>query len=154
MPLVVDPQCLDVNFNVEERVPAKVMEQFAEIVGAAQLARRTRRSAKPPHIGTLLSRLIQSVEAIEFWTSGSALVDSSNRCDFAAQAITRYLDMLGESDCASSGGGDDRGEGEFRQRRQRQQRERGRRESGSSMRGSELELQPAAAAAPSVNGFR
>jgi GTPase SAR1 family protein len=154
MPLVVDPQCLDVNFNVEERVPAKVMEQFAEIVGAAQLARRTRRSAEPPHIGTLLSRLIQSVEAIEFWTSGGALVDSSNRCDFAAQAITRYLDMLGESDCASSGGGDDRGEGEFRQRRQRQQRERGRRESGSSMRDSELELQPAAAAAPSVNGFR
>ena len=98
LPLVVDPQCLDVNFSAE-RIPAKVMEQYTDIMGAAQFAHRI----EPPRVGTLLSGIVQSVDAIKLWCSAGAPVDSTDQCDFAAQAVALCLDRLGESGIAGSG---------------------------------------------------
>jgi hypothetical protein len=127
LPLVVDPQCLDVHFSTD-RVPAKVMEQYAEIMKADQFAHRM----EPPRIGTLLTGLTQSADAIKLWSSGGIPIDTSNQCDFAAQAVALYLDRQAESASTYSDGNDDGGE--FWRQRQRRDRHR-------SGIGSELELQ-------------
>jgi hypothetical protein len=127
LPLVVDPQCLDVHFSAEQ-ISAKVMQQYTEVMGAAQFAHRTE---EPPRIGALLTRLTQSVDATKLWIRGGAPIDSSDQCDFAARAVVQYLDRLGESASTGLGDGDD-----SESRRQRQRRGRDRRSLGS-----ELEMQ-------------
>jgi hypothetical protein len=127
LPLVVDPQCFDVHFSTEQ-VPAKVMGPYTDIMGAAQFAHRMR----PPRIGALLSRLMQSADAIKLWSSGGVRVDSSNQCDIAARAVTLYLDRFEESAGADTDSSDD-GESEFRRRRQRKGQDR-------RSLGSELEM--------------
>jgi hypothetical protein len=123
LPLVVDPRCMDANFSTEQ-VPAKAMEQYASIMGAAQVAHRL----EPARIGALLTRLTQSADAIQLWSSGGVPVESSNQCDFAARSVSQYLDRLAESSSAS--GGDEGGSGgEFRERQR------------DSVRDSELQLQ-------------
>jgi hypothetical protein len=119
LPIVVDPQCLDVNFSAEQ-VPAKVIEQFAEVMGAAQFAHRM----EPPYVGALLTGLTQSADAITLWSSGGVPIDSTNQCDFAARTVALYLDRQSESASADadSSDDDDDGESDFRQRRQRRDR--------------------------------
>jgi hypothetical protein len=120
LPLSVDPQCLDVQFSTEQ-VPAMVMEQYTEIMGrAAQFARRV--EVEPPRTGALLTRLTQSADAINMSNPIARWFDSSNQCDFAAQAVALYLDRLVES--ASAGGGDAEDDGGESRRRQRD-RDRG-----------------------------
>ena len=63
----------------------------------------------------------------------TGVVDSSNQCDFAAQAVTLYLDRLVES--ASAGGGDAEDDGGESQRRRRD------RDRGGLGSDSELQLQ-------------
>jgi GTPase SAR1 family protein len=114
LPLVVDPKCLDVHFSTEQ-VPVKVMEQYTEVMGAAQFARRI----EPPRIGALLSRLTQSADVINMSNpaiNGGLPVGSSDQCDFAARAVAQFLDRLEESTSAGGGDADDDG-GEFRRRR-------------------------------------
>jgi hypothetical protein len=107
LPLVVDPECLDVHFSTEQ-VPAKVMEQYTEVAGGAgQFAHRT----EPPRIGALLTRLTQSADAIKFWSSEGVQLESSNQCDFAARAVALYLDRLVESASGGGGGGGGSGDG-------------------------------------------
>jgi hypothetical protein len=125
LPLVVDPQCLDQHFSAEQ-VPAKVMDQYTEVMGAAQFAHRM----EPPRIGALLTRLTQSADAIKLWSSGGVQVDSSAQCDFAARAVVVYLDRLRESASIDADSSDD-DESEFRRRQQRKDRR---------SLGSELEL--------------
>jgi hypothetical protein len=116
LPVVVDPQCLDVNFSADQ-VFAKVMEQYTEVMGAAQFAHRM----EPPRVGALLTRLTQSADAIKLWSSEGAPINSSSQCDFAARAVALYLDRQTESATADadSSDGDGDGESDFRRRRQR-----------------------------------
>jgi hypothetical protein len=110
LPLVVDSECFDVHFSAEQ-VPAKVMEQYTDVMGAAQFVRRV----EPPLIGALLSRVTQSADAINMSNpaTSAGAVDSSSQCDFAARAVALYLDRLVERSSACGGDAGDGG-GKFR----------------------------------------
>ena len=125
LPLVVDPQCLDVQVSAEQG-PAQVMEQYTAAMGAGQFVHRT----APPRIGALPG-LTQATETIKLWTSGEGPIDSSDdQCDFAARAVAMYLDRQAESASADADSSDD-SESEFRQRQRRQR---------NTQNGSELEM--------------